>query len=261
MTGKLKRPLVNAAGLSLLILVWYALTLVTQPFILPAPHVVVARIWDWALEAPSLASYGLSESGLLPNLWVTFQTVISAQVLALVIGVPLGLATARIRYLRAAANPVVLTGTTVPILVLAPFFLVWFGIGRATSVLLVLIYGISLFTIYSQRAGRTLDPVYEHSARALGASQWRVLRDVLLPASVPAIIGALRVSLSGAWGLAAIAELLGASSGLGVMIRVLVGQFDVVGLMAAILLICLVALTADLLVFLLGLGLLRWRRS
>ncbi|MGR3377859.1 ABC transporter permease [Salipiger abyssi] len=259
MTGKLRQGASNLAGISLIALVWYGVSLFTPAYILPRPETVVARIWEWGLAAPSLASYGLTASGLLPNLWVTMQTVVASQLLALSIGVPLGLASANHSRLRAAINPIVMTGTTVPILVLAPFFLVWFGVGRTTSVLLVLLYGISLFTIYSQRAGRALSPVYADSARALGASRWRVLRDVLFPAAVPAIIGALRVSLSGAWGLAAIAELLGASSGTGVMIRVLVGQFDVVGLMAVIILICAVALFADFLVFLLGRLLLRWR--
>ena len=72
-----------------------------------------------------------------------------------------------------------------------------------------------------------------------------MVRDVLIPATVPQILGGLRIALAGAWGLEAIAELLGAQQGMGKIIEVLAGATDVEGIMAALLLLGVAAIMAD----------------
>ena len=71
------------------------------------------------------------------------------------------------------------------------------------------------------------------------------MRDILLPGTVPAVLGGVRIALAGAWGLEAIAELLGAQEGIGKVVEVLAGATDVEGIFAALLLLGLVAVACD----------------
>jgi ABC-type nitrate/sulfonate/bicarbonate transport system permease component len=197
------------------------------------------------LGAPQLAFYGLSNTGLLDSMLYTASNVLIAAALGSIIGSLLGLVTARFHLVRAITDPVILTAGTVPILVTAPFFLIWFGTGRLSSMLLVTIYVAVILYIYAQRAADNLDPVYENSARTLGATDARLVRNVLIPAVVPEILGGVRIALAGCWGLEAIAELLGAQYGIGKIVQVLAGSADIEGIFAALLLLGLVAVLVD----------------
>src|SRR5438876_297164 len=83
-----------------------------------------------------------------------------------------------------------------------------FGVERMSAVLLVAIYVAVILYVFAQRAADNLDPVYEESAYTLGATPRRIVWDILVPGTVPAILGGVRIALAGAWGLEAIAELL-----------------------------------------------------
>jgi ABC-type nitrate/sulfonate/bicarbonate transport system permease component len=146
--------------------------------------------------------------------------------------------------------------------VVAPFFLVWFGVGQLAGFMLVLMYTTVLIFIFSQRSVLNLDPVYENNAQSLGADKKRVIRDVLVPSTVPEVLGGLRIALAGAWGLEAVAELLGSDRGLGVVIRVLAsGQLEITGVLAALLLLGGVAVVVDGLLVMIVRRLLRWRTT
>jgi ABC-type nitrate/sulfonate/bicarbonate transport system permease component len=232
-------------GLVGLVILWWLLTFVLPGHDLPAPRAVVARLLTDFLNAPRLAFYGLSNTGLLDSMLYTASNVLIAAALGSIIGSLLGLVTARLGLVRAITDPVMLTAGTVPILVTAPFFLIWFGTGRLSSMLLVTIYVAVILYIYAQRAADNLDPVYENSARTLGATDAQLVRDVLIPAVVPEILGGVRIALAGCWGLEAIAELLGAQYGIGKIVQVLAGSADIEGIFAALLFLGLVAVLVD----------------
>ena len=232
-------------GLVGLVILWWVLTFILPAHDLPAPRAVALRFMTDFFRAPQLAFYGLSDTGLLDSMLYTACNVLIAAALGSAIGSLLGLVTARIGFMRAITDPVMLTAGTVPILVTAPFFLIWFGTGRISSVLLVTIYVTVILYIYAQRAAENLDPVYEDSARTLGATDGRVVSDVLIPAVVPEILGGVRIALAGSWGLEAISELLGAQYGIGKIVQVLAGSADIEGIFAALLLLGLVAVLVD----------------
>jgi ABC-type nitrate/sulfonate/bicarbonate transport system permease component len=109
----------------------------------------------------------------------------------------------------------------------------------------VAIYVAVILYVFAQRAADNLDPVYEESAYTLGATPQRIVRDILIPATVPQILGGIRIALASAWGLEAIAELLGAQYGIGKIVQVLAGATDVQGIFAALLVLGLVAIIFD----------------
>ena len=237
--------LLGLAGIVLLVAVWYAGTLFVDRLELPYPHDVLRRIRDDFFGAEELAIYGVGEGGLFPNVIYTAQNVVVAVAIGSLLGVLIGLTSARVRWFRATLDPIALIGGTVPILVAAPFFLIWFGTGRASAVLLVTIYTLFILVVFAQRAAENLDPVYEASATTLGASRRRLLRDVLVPGTLPEIVGGIRIALAGAWGLAAIAELLGLPSGIGKVVQVLATQSDVEGILAAVLVLGVLGVAID----------------
>ena len=99
----------------------------------------------------------------------TAENVVVAVLIGTAIGVATGLFSARFSLVRAALDPVMMTAGTVPILIAAPFLLIWFGVGRASAVSLVTFYVTVILYIFAQRAASNLDPIFEQYARTLGA--------------------------------------------------------------------------------------------
>ena len=235
----------RVAGMVLFVVVWQVLTLGLPAIILPTPLGVVKRLFSDFLSAPALSYYGVSEANLYGNLIYTTENVAIAVTIGSAIGILAGLLSARFGLIRAIIDPVMMTAGTVPILVAAPFLLIWFGVGRASAVCLVIFYVAVILYVFAQRAATNLDPVYEESARTLGATPRRMVRDILIPATVPEILGGLRIALAGAWGLEAVAELLGSQSGIGKVLEALAGATDPQGIMATLLMLGLTAIIVD----------------
>jgi len=239
--------LLGLLGLVLAVVVWWALTFVVSSTALPPPGAVLQRIADDFLAADQLAYYGLPETGLFGSMLYTAGNVIAAVTMGAAIGTVLGLVTARVAFVRAVLDPILNTIGTIPILVMAPFFLIWFGAEGWSALLLVTLYVVIILYLFAQRAADNLDPVYEESARTLGAGTGDILRDILIPGTLPQVLGGIRIALAGAWGLEAIAELLGAQQGIGKIIELLSGSLDMEGIFAALITLGVVAVTADFL--------------
>ncbi|MDB5560928.1 MAG: binding--dependent transport system inner rane component family protein [Hyphomicrobiales bacterium] len=233
------------AGLVVFALIWEGLSSVLSTIILPPPQNVVARLWTDFLDAPSLSYYGVANPNLYANLLYTAENVVIAVAIGAAIGIVAGLVSARFSLVRAIINPVMMTAGTVPILIAAPFLLIWFGVGRLSAVCLVIFYVTVILYLFAQRAASNVSPIYEEFARTLGASQRQIVVDLLIPATVPEILGGLRIALAGAWGLEAVSELLGSQEGMGKVLEVLAGATDSEGIMASLLLLGLVAIIVD----------------
>ena len=232
-------------GMFLLVGIWQLLTIFVPSSLLPAPHAVAWRIANDFFSARELTYFGLPDASLLGSMLYTAENVVIAVTIGSVLGAVTGLVTARFRLARSIIDPVVLTAGTVPILVAAPFFLIWFGVGRSSATTLVLIYVCVTLYLFAQKAADNLDPVYEEFARTLGATPRRIVRDVLIPGTVPQILGGVRIALAGAWGLEAIAELLGSQKGIGKVVELFAGAVDVEGIFAALLVLGVVAVLFD----------------
>jgi ABC-type nitrate/sulfonate/bicarbonate transport system permease component len=233
------------AGAVLFIALWELASLLVSPIILPGPLSVLRRAATDFWSAPALSYYGVEDPSLAGNLAYTAENVAIAAVIGAAIGVTLGLLSARVWFVRAAMDPVMMTAGTVPILIAAPFLLIWFGVGRASAVSLVAFYIVVILYVSAQRAALNLDPIYENYALTLGGRRGRMLRDILIPGTVPEILGGFRIALAGAWGLEAVSELLGSQSGIGKVLEVLAGATDPQGILATLLVLGLAAILTD----------------
>jgi len=246
-------------GLGLMVGIWFLLVPLTPRSALPTPWGVVTTLVQKFWYHKSFAFYGLVDTGYFSALVYTIQNVMMAVCIGGTIGIVTGLVTARSSLVRAVCDPIALTLGTVPILIASPFLLLWLGGDRASAVATVGFYVAVILYTYAQKAADNLNPVYESAARTYGASPRRVLGDVLIPGTLPEILGGIRIALAGAWGLEAIAELLASQRGLGKLMKSITAGSDIQGLFAALLLLGMTAALFDLLVSLVFARLTRWR--
>jgi ABC-type nitrate/sulfonate/bicarbonate transport system permease component len=240
----------GAVGLVGALFAWWLvarLELVSRVF-LPPPLDVARAVSDNFTSSSYLASFRLGEGGLLSSLVYTATNVLVALTAASVVGITLGLLSARSRGLRLVLDPVMLTVGTVPILVTAPFFLIWFGTSRLAQVGLLFLFDTTILYVFAQRALANLSPIYLQAGRVLGATAARLARDIYLPGTLPEILGGIRIALAGSWGLEAVSELLGAPEGIGRVIQVLSTSSDVTTILAAIVVLACAAVVFDMLV-------------
>ena len=155
-------------------------------------------------------------------LWGHTLTTVTETVLGMAIGAALGLALAAflaaVPVARRAIEPLLVVMQTVPLFVMAPLLVLWFGFGMKAKVVVVVLIVFFPVAVATTGALTDLDPDQVDLVRSLGGSRFRVLTTVGLPAAVPAFFYGLRISAAYSAAGATIAELLGAKSGLGLYI-------------------------------------------
>jgi ABC-type nitrate/sulfonate/bicarbonate transport system permease component len=153
---------------------------------------------------------------IAPHLIATVRATVVGIVAALLVSAVFGAAMALIPAVRTALYPLVIVSQTVPLIALAPLFVLWFGFGLLPKVLvvaLVCFFPILVNLIEGQDA---VDPDQIDLLRSMGAGRLEIFRRVLVPASIPYLFAGLRISATYSVMGAVIGEWLGGSEGIGV---------------------------------------------
>ncbi|HXI32181.1 MAG TPA: ABC transporter permease [Vicinamibacterales bacterium] len=165
-------------------------------------------------------------------------------VLALAVGVPLGLVLGTFETLRFLLDPPIMAVYATPQLALLPIFVLWLGIGMSSKVAVVLL-GASIPIIVNSIAGvRQVDRSLVVAARSFGATRLDVFRSVILPASLPAVMIGIRLGLSRAVLGVVVAEMYVSQDGVGNQIMRLGSAFRVDRLLVYVLLVSTFGLAA-----------------
>jgi len=239
--------LYTVAGIALFFVVWWVAASQLPRSRLVTPLEAGRDLWTNFFYSPRLGVFGLGKVGYGSLLLYTLSNVFAGLVTGGAVGILIGIASARLKLLRIFVDPVVLVLGTVPILVAAPLFLLWFGVVPFTQVLLVALYSAVMMVLFSQRAAENVNPVYERWAMTFGAGIGARMLHILIPGTVPEIIGGLRITLASAWGLEVFAEILGAPSGIGQAIKALTNLSNVPGLLACVVIVAVTAIVTDVL--------------
>lgn len=133
-------------------------------------------------------------------------------------GIGTGVLLAYSKTISGLFEPIVNLLRPMPVLALIPLFILWFGIGNLSKILLVAFGCWVILVVESATAIRYLDPIYTHAARTLGASKFQLLRTVWIPGIVPKIVAGIRVSVAAAFALCVAAEFMGSKAGFGYII-------------------------------------------
>jgi NitT/TauT family transport system permease protein len=197
------------------------------------PFIVVFALWEIVARAgvfppklfPSLVTVAqafveLTASGIL--LHHTFDTVLrllAGFFLAAVVGVTLGILMGRSRRFEDIALPLVSIGAPIPGLAYAPLFLLWFGLGNKSAVLLVAFVSAFPIVFNTWTGVKAVKEIWVRSAQAMGADDRRLFVKVIVPGALPYILTGLRLGLAQAWRILVGIEMLAAVPwGLGWMI-------------------------------------------
>jgi ABC-type nitrate/sulfonate/bicarbonate transport system permease component len=250
--------LYTVGGIALFFGVWWEAASRLPRSRLVTPLEAGRDIWTNFLYSPRLSVFGLGKVGYGSLLLYTVGNVATGLVIGGAIGILIGTASARVRLLRIFVDPMVLVLGTVPVLVAAPLFLLWFGVVPFTQVLLVAFYSAIMMVLFSQRAAENINPVYERWAMTFGAGLAVRIRHILIPGTVPEVIGGLRITLASAWGLEIFAEILGAPSGIGQAIKALTNLNNVSGLLACVVIVAVTAIVTDILLLALARRVAAW---
>lgn len=219
-----------------------------DPFFFSRPSDIVRRITGWVVSG-----------SLWPHLAVTLEESLLGLVMGAGLGVTTGFALARSPFAARVLDPYIKMLNAVPRVVLAPLFMLWFGLGIWSKVALAvtLVFFVMFFNTY--QGVRDADRVIIDNVRMLGASERQLVRHVLVPSALTWIFSSLQTSLGFAMVGAVVGEYLGATRGLGYVISQAEGTFDTTGVFAGMTVLSVVVVGVSAGVTRLERWLLRWK--
>jgi NitT/TauT family transport system permease protein len=233
-------------------------------FFLGEPIKVLGRIWSWFMP------FGFGESALFPDglpgradiylhLGVTLLETLLAFAIGTALGLVFGLWLALAPTASAILDPYIKAANSMPRVILAPIFAMWFGLGIWSKVALAvtLVFFIVFFNVY--QGVKEVSPVVLANARMLGANQKQLLRTVYLPSATSWVFSSLHTSVGLAFVGAVVGEYLGSARGVGYLILQAEGTFDVNTVFAGIAVLTAFALVLDGLVGRIERRLMKWQ--
>jgi NitT/TauT family transport system permease protein len=188
------------------------------------PFLVVGAAWEITahagvfptrlfppLEDIAAAFWHLTITGILPrHAAETLLRLAAGFAFAAVIGVAIGIAMGRSKRAEDYLLPLVSIAAPIPGIAYAPLFMLWFGLGNFSAVLLVGFVSTFPIIFNTWTGVKAVKEIWVRSALAMGADQRRLFRHVILPGSLPYILTGLRLGLAQAWRILVVVELLAA---------------------------------------------------
>jgi len=232
------RVLLGVSFFAMFLCAWGAVTYSgwVPPLFLASPD--QALLAGWTL---------ITEYGFLGDIGVTIWRVVGGFLIAASVGVPLGLMMGAFKPVEAFFEPFISFARYLPASAFIPLLILWVGIGETQKLSLIFIGSFfQIVIMVAVIAGGTRMDLVE-AAYTLGSSSGGILRRVILPSSAPLVMETLRLVLGWAWTYVIVAELIGASSGIGHMIMDSQRLLDTGQMIFGIVLIGLIGLATDFL--------------
>lgn len=227
--------LASLALLALLLLAWEAACrgFGVSALVLPAPSAIARALW-----------HGFASGYFWPHLRATVFELVLGVVTGCAVGFAAGVLMAESRVLRALLMPYVVTSQVVPKLALAPLFVLWFGFGSTSTVVITALICFFPLLENTLTALRQVAPERLELFRMLGATPLQTLLRLKLPSGLPGILAGVRVAVVLALVGAVVGEFIGASRGLGALVIATQGTMDTPLMFAVLLLIAALGLVA-----------------
>ena len=232
----------------MILLVWeIGARLYGKPFILPTPIGVLIRLWE------------LRDVLLMNHLPATLAVIVLGLLLSLLFGVGLSIWMHHSEIVRKAFFPILIASQTIPVIALAPIFVLWFGYSVWSKVVVTVLITFFPITVNTFDGLRSADPHLKEVLQTMGATKRQTFFKVELPSALPHFYSGLKVAVTLSVIGAAIGEWLGADSGLGYFSRRMMTQFDGAGVFAPIVLLSLLGIILFILVGLFEKLTMKWR--
>ncbi len=212
-----------------------------------APRKFLPLPWEVLERGVLLLSQPFSGQTLLGHLGASIDRYLRGFILAAAVGVPLGLLMGWYRWLDNVVSPLFDSLRFIAPIAWVPFAALWFGTGIGGPTMIIFAGAFPPCLINAYRGARFVETRYIEAAQVYGASGPRIVLEVLLPASLPAIIAGLRIGAGAGWQSLIGAELIAANSGIGLMMVRGQGALDTSIVMVGMVTVGLFGLLVDLL--------------
>lgn len=200
-----------------------------------------------------------ASGALVKHTSITLQESLCGIAFGTILGIGVGFLLGQVEFLGRVFEPFITALYGIPKLALAPIFVLWFGLGMQSKIILstILVFYLVFFSTY---AGiKSVDPNLIASVRLMGANGRQIMQKVILPSCVPWILAGVRGGLGASLIGAIVGEYMGASAGLGWMIAYATSFFQVERVMACIFILLMIGITFNHLLKAVETRLLRWR--
>jgi ABC-type nitrate/sulfonate/bicarbonate transport system permease component len=218
---------------------------VVDPIFLPSPVALYSALVGMGPRLPEsfLASVGMTLAGFIGGT---------------AFGVFLGLLMAYSKGVRILFGGILDFLRPVPVFALIPLFVLWFGLGLAPQISLIILGTSVILGLTTIEAVKNVPQVYVRAALVLGANRWIIYRSVIVPSITPHMLGAIRVAAAASWGLDVAAEYIGAQTGLGHLMIVREQYLDTAAIIDIVIIYSCLALSLDFVIRVVARPVTRW---
>lgn len=234
--------------------------------------IVLLTIWElavrwndtpkWMLPAPSDVAVAFRNDAALlaKHTRVTLNEVLIGFGIALAAGLLTGIAIESSRIIERALYPLLIASQTIPMVVLAPLFLIWFGYGLLPKVLITALVAYFPLAVNTVDGLKSTDRELLKLLRSLGSTRWQTFRLAKIPSALPLIFSGARISVAFSVIGAVFGEFVGAKAGLGYLMDRSAPQFETPRVFACIVILAVMGVSLFLIVSLIERLALPWRR-
>jgi NitT/TauT family transport system permease protein len=169
--------------------------------------------------------------------------------LSIIIGIFVGLAIVRFKYLDENVSPLILGLQTLPSICWLPFSILWYGLNESAIIFVITIGSTFAVSIAIESGMKNINPLFVRAAKTMGAKGFSLYWNVIIPASLPSIISGLKQGWSFAWRALMAGEMISATKGLGQVLMVGRDLADISQVMAIMIVIVILGVAVDKLIF------------
>ena len=236
----------------LLVIIWKLVIAIfdVSPFVLPQPEDVLKGVKELG-----------NSDGFWTDVRVTLTETLVGFAIALALGIILGTILGRVVWLEQAARPVIVASQVVPKVALIPLFIIWFGFGMTSKIIIVALLAFFPILLNVILGVRSVDSGHRDVMRSLNASRWQTFRRLEYPSTLPYILAGMEVGIVFAVVGAIVGEYLGGDQGLGYRIVTSLNNLQAETLFAVILVLTLFGFLLYLAVVALKRFLIPWHDS
>jgi NitT/TauT family transport system permease protein len=242
----------TALSVVALVVIWKLVIAIfdVSPFVLPQPEKVITGVREL-----------VDSNGFWTDVRVTLTETLVGFAIALALGIGLGTLLGRVVWLEQAMRPVIVASQVVPKVALIPLFIIWFGFGITSKIIIVALLSFFPILLNVILGVRSVDGGHRDVMRSLNASRWETFRRLEYPSTLPYILAGMEVGIVFAVVGAVVGEYLGGDQGLGYRIVTSLNNLQAETLFAVILVLTLFGFLLYLAVVVLKRFLIPWHDS
>lgn len=219
-----------------------------QPYLIPPPAKVLTQLVEqWPM--------------LLTQSYFTTEATVWGFLLSIVVGVPIAMVIAYSRLVESYVYPLLVFSQSVPKVAIAPLFVVWFGFGILPKIITAFLLGFFPIVVATVMGFKSVESDMLDLARSMGASRLQTFMKISLPAALPALFSGLKVSVTLAVVGAVVGEFVGSNSGIGYVLQVANGNFDLPLMFAGLVLLSVIGVLLFAIVDLVERFMIPWHAS